>query len=286
MLEARMPVMDGIEATRRIRQMDGDYYKNLPIIALTALAGRGDRERFQSLGFDEFLSKPIDLNKMDIILHKFLQNKIRDIYDISTTKEENISIEADLVIDTEAGIRQLGHNKDSYADILTIYVQDMEKRYSQLIANNDDIEKKTINFHAIKGSSANVGAYKLNEMAAEMEKLGKAGNTQAIDTLSEQFLQLLDLTIQSAKEYLQAYKGQQNESKSYKYAVETKYINDLIDACENMDMIKIEDIYETITHFVYPDNTMKLLEKIKLASFEYDYDKIKDAAEHLGKKNG
>ena len=285
-MDNMMPVMDGIEATRRIRQMDGDYYKNLPIIALTALAGRGDRERFQSLGFDEFLSKPIDLNKMDIILHKFLQNKIRDIYDISTTKEENISIEADLVIDTEAGIRQLGYNKDSYADILTIYVQDMEKRYSQLIANNDNVEKKTINFHAIKGSSANVGAYKLNEMAAEMEKLGKAGNTQAIDTLSEQFLQLLDLTIQSAKEYLQAYKGQQNESKGYKYAVETKYINDLIDACDNMDMIKIEDIYETITHFVYPDNTMKLLEKIKLASFEYDYDKIKEAAEQLGKKNG
>ena len=280
-MDNMMPVMDGIEATHRIRQLEGDYYKNLPIIALTALAGRGDRERFQTLGFDEFLSKPIDLNKMDIILHKFLQNKIKDIYDISTAKEENISVEQDLVIDTEAGIRQFGHNKDSYADILTIYVQDMEKRYSQLVDGKDDIDKKTINFHAIKGSSANVGAYRLNEMAAEMEKLGKAKDTQAIDNMTEQFLQLLDLTINSAKDYLQTYKGIQNESKGYKYAVESRYIDDIITACENMDMIKIEDIYETITHYVYPENTMKLLEKIKLASFEYDYDKIKEEVQKL-----
>lgn len=279
-MDNMMPVMDGVEATQRIRAKEDPYFKNLPIIALTALAGRGDRERFQSLGFNEFLSKPIDLNKMDIILHKFLQNKIKDIYDISTAKTETITIEPDLVIDTEAGIRQIGQDKESYANILTIYIQDMEKRYDQLI-NESDLEKNTINFHAIKGSSANVGAYRLNEMAAEMEKLGKAGKSQEVDILLEQFLQLLNLTIQTAKEYISEYKGIQNKSKGYKYGIESHYINEILFACKDMDMIKIEDVYEKITRFVYPARIMDILENMRLASFEYDYDKIEMYAKQL-----
>ncbi|MBR6401589.1 MAG: response regulator [Firmicutes bacterium] len=281
-MDNMMPVMDGIEATRRIREMEGDYYKNLPIIALTALAGRGDKERFQGLGFDEFLSKPIDLTKMDVLLHKFLQNKIKDIYKMSEPAEnESLApVQDNMIIDTEAGLRQLGSNKKSYVDILTIYVQDMEKRYSQLISETS-IEKNTINFHAIKGSSANVGAYQLNEMAAEMEALGKAGDELAVEIKLEQFLQLLDLTIQTAKEYINEYHGQKNSSKGYSPMVAAIYVDEIIRACTDMDMIKIENIYDKITGYNYPDNIMKLLENIKLASFEYDYDKIKEYAQQL-----
>gem|GEM_PF-1891593 len=281
-MDNMMPVMDGIEATRRIRELEGDYYKNLPIIALTALAGRGDRERFQSLGFDEFLSKPIDLNKMDVLLHKFLQNKIKDIYDISKTDEKMESVQDNLIIDTEAGIRQLGSNKESYADILTIYIQDMEKRYEQLISETD-LKKNTINFHAIKGSSANVGAYQLNEMAAEMEALGKAGDKVAMEGKLEQFLQLLNLTIQEAKGYINEYKGEKNKSKAYRPMVDHHYLYEILQACRDMDMIKIESVYDKISKNIYPENVMEVLEKMRLASFDYDYDKIAEYANQLRK---
>ena len=283
-MDNMMPVMDGVEATRRIREMEGDYYKNLPIIALTALAGRGDRERFQSLGFDEFLSKPIDLTNMDVLLHKFLRNKIKDIYTISNPdRDGNIApVQDNMIIDTEAGLRQFAGNKQSYADILTIYIQDMEKRYSQLITETN-IEKNTINFHAIKGSSANVGAYQLNEMAAEMETLGKKGDALAVEVKLEQFLQLLDLTIQNAKEYVSDYHGKENQSKGYSPMVAVAYINGIIQACGDMDMIKIEDIYDKITGYKYPENIMKLLESMKLAMFDYDYDKIRSYCEQLKK---
>ena len=279
-MDNMMPVMDGIEATSRIRAMEGDYYKNLPIIALTALAGRGDRERFQSLGFDEFLSKPIDLTKMDVLLHKFLQNKIKDIYDISKNDEKMASVQDNLIIDTEAGIRQLGSNKESYADILTIYTQDMEKRYEQLVSETD-IKKNTINFHAIKGSSANVGAYQLNEMAAEMEALGKAGDSIAIEMKLEQFLQLLDLTINAAKEFMKEFKGEQNKSKAYRPMVDHHYLYEILQACSDMDMIKIESVYDKISKNIYPENIMKVLEEMHLASFDYDYDKIAECANKL-----
>ena len=73
-MDHKMPGMDGVEATRRIRDMaENDlYYKNIPIIALTANAVSGVMDMFLDNGFNDFLSKPIDTLKLDIILEKWL----------------------------------------------------------------------------------------------------------------------------------------------------------------------------------------------------------------------
>ncbi|MBP5180981.1 MAG: response regulator [Clostridiales bacterium] len=71
-MDHMMPEVDGIEATRRIREMEGDYYKNVPIIALTANTVNEAREMFLSSGFDDFLAKPIDTKMLDRALRKFI----------------------------------------------------------------------------------------------------------------------------------------------------------------------------------------------------------------------
>jgi CheY-like chemotaxis protein len=72
-MDHMMPEMDGIEATRIIRDFNTEYAKTLPIIALTANAIVGMREMFLANGFNDYLSKPIDFSKLDDILLKWVK---------------------------------------------------------------------------------------------------------------------------------------------------------------------------------------------------------------------
>jgi CheY-like chemotaxis protein len=71
LMDHMMPGMDGIETVAQIRALEQGYYKNLPIIALTANAISGMREMFLKQGFNDFLSKPIDIVKLDELIAKW-----------------------------------------------------------------------------------------------------------------------------------------------------------------------------------------------------------------------
>jgi CheY-like chemotaxis protein len=73
LMDVMMPVMDGLEATRRIREID--TLKNIPIIALTALAMSGDRERCLTAGMNDYMSKPIRIQELSDMIEKHLNNK-------------------------------------------------------------------------------------------------------------------------------------------------------------------------------------------------------------------
>jgi len=67
-----MPVMDGLESTRRIRSMRDDYFKKVPIVAMTANAFEEDRKAALDAGMNEHVAKPIDVEKLKKVLRKFL----------------------------------------------------------------------------------------------------------------------------------------------------------------------------------------------------------------------
>lgn len=75
-MDHMMPEMDGIEATKKIREIEGEYYKNVPVIALTANAVNGAREMFLEAGFQGFVSKPIDMDELCNCIKKYAQDKV------------------------------------------------------------------------------------------------------------------------------------------------------------------------------------------------------------------
>lgn len=72
LMDHMMPGMDGVEAAHKIRALPGDYYKNIPIVALTANAVNGAREMFLRESFQDFVSKPIEINTLERVLKKWL----------------------------------------------------------------------------------------------------------------------------------------------------------------------------------------------------------------------
>ncbi|MCL2207222.1 MAG: response regulator [Fibromonadales bacterium] len=78
-MDYMMPEMDGVEATNKIRALDSDYAKNVPIIALTANAMAGSEKIFLDNGFNDVLIKPIDISKLDIILKKWVRDEAKEV---------------------------------------------------------------------------------------------------------------------------------------------------------------------------------------------------------------
>jgi CheY-like chemotaxis protein/HPt (histidine-containing phosphotransfer) domain-containing protein len=195
-MDHRMPGMDGVEATMIIREMGAEeaYYKQLPIIALTANAVTGIKEMLIESGFDDFLSKPIDTIKLNTILEKWLpQNKqlkptprsIRDLHLQSGLSEDGIP-----GLDTEIGITRAGGMPEQYREVLAVFCEDGVEKLRK-IRECLDAGKYALfgtHVHGLKSAAANVGAMEISDLAKALESAEKLGDTDFIEANSGKFI--------------------------------------------------------------------------------------------------
>jgi signal transduction histidine kinase/DNA-binding response OmpR family regulator/HPt (histidine-containing phosphotransfer) domain-containing protein len=197
-MDHMMPDMDGIETAAAIREMGAEdaYYRDVPIVALTANAVVGQRELFLRNGMNDFLAKPIDLQKLAAILKKWLPPDKQ----IERTATGNEIAKADAVVDfsvpgvsVETGLRNLGSSFAAYADILGDFCRDAEARAEQLetSAREGDLTLYMILAHALKGAARSVGAERFADFAAEMEARAKSGDHAGVKAQSGAFLAAL-----------------------------------------------------------------------------------------------
>ncbi|MDR2050611.1 MAG: response regulator [Deltaproteobacteria bacterium] len=188
-MDHMMPGMDGMEATARIRAMEGERFRNLPIIALTANALSGVREIFLKNGFNDYLPKPIEALKLRGILERWLPAGKRlpvaaraQAPAPSRTSRSKLDIPG---LDVEAGIAGTGGSESGYINVLSLYCRDAAGRLKALRAmpaagDQEALRLFTTQVHALKSASASIGAKELAEMATRLEEAGNAGDTQAI----------------------------------------------------------------------------------------------------------
>ena len=209
-MDHMMPGMDGIEATSRIRAMEyGEgYFRKLPIVALTANAVSGQREMFLQNGINDFLAKPIDIQKMNDILEKWLpaEKRLESSPAQEDTEPENAAlpegtppeggaIPADSIdgLDTESGLRNIGGSPEVYFDILSDFCRDAESRsvkISEALENGDTKLYITL-VHALKGAARSVGAMETGEAAAWLEKTAENGDPAIIREKTAELLENL-----------------------------------------------------------------------------------------------
>jgi len=182
LMDHMMPEMDGVEAVKIIRSLGGKH-ANLPIAALTANAIVGAREMFLENGFDDFISKPIEISKLNNILAKWIpQEKQHQGSLISTSEQDSIELAIEGV-DTEKGIMLSGGSAKSYLDTLSIFRKDGKTRATELpiCLGLGDITLYTTYVHALKSACANIGASALSE---EAKRLEEAGTNKDLDFLT------------------------------------------------------------------------------------------------------
>jgi len=169
-----MPEMGGIETLRAIRNMEGEQYKNVPVVAVTATAMNGIREMFEAAGFQAYIPKPIDIKQLEEVVLRFVSSE-KIMYGAAETAEET---EATLYIpgvDTSVGIAQCGGNRKNYLSLLQIVVTDGRKKLELLerCRESENYETYRIEAHALKSVAASIGATELSRIALEQENACK-----------------------------------------------------------------------------------------------------------------
>lgn len=195
LMDVQMPVMDGFTATQQIRVLN-DYGKNIPIIAITANALSGDKDKCLIAGMNDYISKPIRANDLIFLIDNWLEIE-------SSFSKEEINFDDSLLFD-DSYFNSISSNDYSFQkNLLDSYITDtinrMEK-ISSLIEQNE-IEGITIEIHTIKGSSFSIGAKKLGNMAKIIED---AVYEKDIDKVKTFFPELQKIFLET-KNYLNKY---------------------------------------------------------------------------------
>ena len=227
-MDHMMPVMDGIETTEHIRDMDGEYYKNVPIIALTANALMDAREKFKAAGMDDFVAKPIEMRDIcskikrwlprALIQHSYAQPKCTAEEKLPDTTPQisgygqmsDCLPEGNLGnIDQAEGIRCCGTEKlwrELLGDFYRL-IDTKAKKIEQCVADGL-IRDYTIEVHALKNTARMIGDKELSEWFHRMEDCGNAGD---VETIREQTPKLLE-AYRSYKPLLEPFARLQNEN--------------------------------------------------------------------------
>ncbi len=182
-MDHMMPDMDGVEATRRIREMGkkDPYFAVVPILALTANAMKGVKEYFLDNGFNDFLSKPVELPALDAILQAWLpQDKQEPVKEAPRGTPEPPP--ADLTglagVEVQQGMNYCG-TAALYRKTLLLFRDQLPGRVARLRAalEAEDWADYTVEVHALKSAARWVGAMDLGAQAEALELAAKAGET-------------------------------------------------------------------------------------------------------------
>ena len=173
LMDLQMPIMDGITATQIIRE--DERFKDLPILAMTAHAMSGDREKSLKAGMNDHLTKPIHPEKLFAALLRWIKPGDRGGTSLADTyepgEEINIDIPAIPGVDVKQGLYHVGGNTQVYIKLLKSFHSNYKEALPQIKTSleNGETQELTRIAHAITGVSGNIGALDLFKAAKELE---------------------------------------------------------------------------------------------------------------------
>jgi CheY-like chemotaxis protein len=205
-MDHMMPDMDGIEATAAIRAMEGTRFKEVPIIALTANAVSGMREVFLRHGFSDYLSKPVEISRLNEIMEKWTPREKREKADSGAKKQDvppiGLAIEG---VDMTQRLGLLPGSEALYREILALFCRDADQRLPFLreVPDAGALSLFVTHVHAFKSAAANIGAVVLSKKAACLEEAGQCGDIAAIQAGLDDFRQSLSRLLESIRAALE-----------------------------------------------------------------------------------
>jgi len=186
LMDIQMPVMDGYTATREIRKKPG--LDNLPIIAITANAMAGDRDKALAAGMNDHIPKPLDVDQALATLAKWIKPATPSPEIRPERNTESLEADEGLDdlpgVDTVAGLKVVQGSTGMYRRLLTRFVEaetDFAARF-QAALEADDLPTANRRAHSLKGVAGNIGALALQAAAERLEQATSDANPAAIET--------------------------------------------------------------------------------------------------------
>ena len=249
-MDHMMPDIDGIEATRAIREMGYNH----PIIALTANALNDSAKMFMENGFDDFISKPIDLHELDKHLLRFIYSKqsAETIEEARMTKIQ--SDDGNVIV------------KPQSSDMLAAFFLSDAKKAIEVMdttINNDhitdaDFKAYTVQAHAIKSALFNINKRDASAQAFELEQLGRNQDFKSLKKATQQFL----LNLKSIVNELETHRDNNASVEDEDIDFLRQSLLTIWEACEQYDVDKAREMLHLLNKKSYTKHTREILSTI------------------------
>lgn len=297
LMDHMMPEMDGIEATMEIRN-NNPIYKAIPIVALSANVISGEEALFVEAGMNDFIAKPIDIDVLAKKIRKWLpDSKIKDLdktgdiksdIDKNCEEEENKTVFSRGILsvsflNTENALR-LNGTQELYETVLSSYYMVIDQKYNLIedYEKEERIKDYTIEVHALKSASKQIGADELAFLAARLERCGK---DQDIDTIHEKTPELL-MKYRQLQEKLAPFmeKSHVYDAMGKDEMTEEMFIS-LIQrmeiALETLDLAIMDEVCSIFSSYQLSREVQSLLEQLKVAVDGLDMESCKELLEKM-----
>jgi two-component system sensor histidine kinase/response regulator len=192
LMDCQMPLLDGFEATARIRQSQGDGDRAIPIIAMTANAMQGDRERCLAAGMDDYLSKPINPEQLSMVLNKWAaplqtENDSSPARDPDPVIASPESTDSGLIIDFDLLDDYFGDDPQTVNKLLALFESSTTRLLSSLqdaIGRRESAAVHALT-HELRGSCGNIGIDRMAHISAKLESSVATRDWAQVDELHQ-----------------------------------------------------------------------------------------------------
>lgn len=281
-----MPDKDGIETLMEMRSEPDNLNVGTTAVCLTANAISGAREFYINAGFDDYMSKPVDPEKLEKMLIRYLpEEKVHiqedgqdegngeEVSEPDPILEPLINFEG---IDVNVGIMNSGSAED-YLPLLRIFYETMDEKAEEIqnYLDNDDIKDYTIKVHALKSSARLIGAVEFGEKAQVLENAGKQEDLDYIGKNHKPFMEeFAGFKVPLAEIFDKLDEEQDLNKPEADAELMREVFNEIKAAAEDMDCDILQDIFNEMEEYRIPDDKAELFKKLNSASQRFDYDTI------------
>lgn len=292
-LDHMMPEMDGVETLKRLRRLLTDSGRTAVIIAFTANAVSGAREMFFQEGFDEFVSKPIEMAELERVLRNVLPKSAVRYADKDYKAERNMEHQdggqsagiqeqpmsdqrkTELLekagIHTITGLQYCLNSTEFYDELLVKFASDADRKQEEISSffQQQDWENYRIMVHALKSTARMIGAGALSDLARDLEDAAKDLNAEYIGTHHDNLLFRYRETVQSIRSIFceEENAGEQKDEEQKEYQEISglelrRRLEEIEDSLSTFEAEKAKNLMEQLGSFVYcGDSVAGLLEE-------------------------
>ncbi|MDR1933683.1 MAG: response regulator [Spirochaetales bacterium] len=290
-MDHMMPEMDGIEAVRIIRNEIGtEYAKTVPIIAFTANAIIGNDELFLQSGFQAFLSKPIDIMRLDTLINQWVRDKKleKELFPVQASETQDrgickVPLPAELEaagVDSVMGLRMFGGDEDSYFQVLRSFILHTPVML-ETVRNftPERIHDYAVSVHGVKGACYGICAHTAGKKAEALEHAAKAENLDFIRDKNASFVELADKLIKDLSVFLDS--AGAGQKKIVKPAPDGELLAQALEASRNYDIDGLEKIVTEMEQYAY-ESQADLVPWMREQLLKSEFDAIQEKLTHGG----
>ena len=296
LMDIQMPIMDGLTATREIRAREDEYFKKVPILAMSARAFQKDTEECLEAGMNAHIVKPIDPTILYEEMAKFLPVAAEtphmgksEVSELSQDDKEFLAYFQKVKdFDAESGLYHVNNDRNMFLKILQGFVRDYGGNSFNLRALIEQFhyEESTRIVHTIKGLCGTIGSNNVQKLAADLE--AELEQKQCDFSVYNKFEERLHSLIEDLQIVLSDIVSEQNTpvqktqdpEANKKLADAVKELKDAVDTCSSTRCKRILDGIENIA---FETNQEVLLHKLKELLEDYDFSEASEILESLEK---